>query len=705
MEIGILDQMSKIRIFFLIFIILIISACTRNEGKNIPVEDDSAINDLEFDSSQTDLRAEIIARAKLWVDAKVPYSAAKNPDWENYRTDCSGYVSYAWQLDPQLVTMQFHQVADEINVDDLLPGDILNLPLVGDFGHAMFFVRWIEKDNYHFEAYEENGGENFGYALSREYYLEERTDGLYIYSNDGYSGGPYLSMRLKDLISPEGRVLGSTDVKDGETTTNGNEIVDLSNEMGEGDYLECGGEKIQKLKDLNTALERDCIQLSALSVGPTGKHIYLGLYGNMNGNAIVDLSKDLIIPIKESFSDYSGAIWTPDEGKIAFYHQTYDNNLEVWVWEIDGKELIFSQVFPLSAPSFSVSDILCPYESSLLTWKNNLDLMVGLGLEKYEIWDVSTGMLKHEVITGYDAGSIYPFYAKSQFCHYAYKWQNGGKYFATYNSSKSEELQPADLTIWNSETAEIISHYTDSINTWSKLKWSPDGKWVVVESLDGKLLFINVENGEYFFGVFTKTMEGLEDYIWSPDQSTLAFRTNLRGIGTLVIYEISSARILQEVDFDNHIEDFEWLPNGKQIALISENDLFFWDIEKQEIVDVALLLLDDNANTQPTDHSYDDSEPYSYGITEMSFIDNGFAPRSLEMLEGQILRIINTSNNSIEIIQLIERFKEFHIVIEPQSYYDIHLVPDYDLGDFWTFKEVNSQAIGRILIYELPDPQ
>jgi hypothetical protein len=38
-------------------------------------------------------RAQILARAQTWVDAKVPYSQSAYRD--GYRTDCSGYVSMA----------------------------------------------------------------------------------------------------------------------------------------------------------------------------------------------------------------------------------------------------------------------------------------------------------------------------------------------------------------------------------------------------------------------------------------------------------------------------------------------------------------------------------------------------------------------------------------------------------------------------------
>src|SRR5262245_27255826 len=57
--------------------------------------------------------AEIMARAQQWVDDRVPYCGGVNhghdwicggtcsrpaAPWDHYRTDCSGFVSWCWQI-------------------------------------------------------------------------------------------------------------------------------------------------------------------------------------------------------------------------------------------------------------------------------------------------------------------------------------------------------------------------------------------------------------------------------------------------------------------------------------------------------------------------------------------------------------------------------------------------------------------------------
>ncbi len=104
-----------------------------------------------------------VARAKTWVDAKVPYCGgpngghdvicggtcvrtgeAENASWDPYRSDCSGFVSYAWALPaPGHVTSGFapydDSVSQVIDASDLAPGDALN-----NDQHVMLFGGWAD---------------------------------------------------------------------------------------------------------------------------------------------------------------------------------------------------------------------------------------------------------------------------------------------------------------------------------------------------------------------------------------------------------------------------------------------------------------------------------------------------------------------------------------------------------------------------------
>jgi hypothetical protein len=102
-----------------------------------------------------------VARGMLWVQAMVPYCQAANhqpdydsacsstctrpdvPDWDPYRSDCSGFVSWAWDLPaPGRVTSTFApfktDITHAIDGSELRPGDAIN-----NSDHIMLFAEWV----------------------------------------------------------------------------------------------------------------------------------------------------------------------------------------------------------------------------------------------------------------------------------------------------------------------------------------------------------------------------------------------------------------------------------------------------------------------------------------------------------------------------------------------------------------------------------
>jgi hypothetical protein len=98
-----------------------------------------------------------LKRAKAWVDKEIAYDQGRY--YDGYRQDCSGFVSMAWQLGTSAVTGTLPQYSRTLgSKDDLQPGDAINNRQAGNSGHVVLFVRWIDKAQGKFVAYEENGG-------------------------------------------------------------------------------------------------------------------------------------------------------------------------------------------------------------------------------------------------------------------------------------------------------------------------------------------------------------------------------------------------------------------------------------------------------------------------------------------------------------------------------------------------------------------
>lgn len=102
-------------------------------------------------------RAVILARAKKWVTAKVPYSMSAY--WsDGYRQDCSGFVSMAWNLGRNEWTGSLASFAVRITKNELQPGDMLlfHNPANPEKGsHVTIFGGWANAAHTQYTAYEQ----------------------------------------------------------------------------------------------------------------------------------------------------------------------------------------------------------------------------------------------------------------------------------------------------------------------------------------------------------------------------------------------------------------------------------------------------------------------------------------------------------------------------------------------------------------------
>jgi len=153
-------------------------------------------------SDPRQMGSQIVARAKIWVDNKVLYNQGAYRD--GYRTDCSGFASYAWQVkksngqsdNPDGIRLA-NDYGVNISFSSLQPGDIINNMRQGNSGHVVIFVRWITTGS-KFEAYEENA--YYGKAVGTTLTLESlKSGGATIKEYEPYAPGPYYAYRYKNI--------------------------------------------------------------------------------------------------------------------------------------------------------------------------------------------------------------------------------------------------------------------------------------------------------------------------------------------------------------------------------------------------------------------------------------------------------------------------------------------------------------------------
>lgn len=139
------------------------AGCVVDEPEVLPVTAPEDIGEITAELSAAD----VLGRARSWVSVGMPYcggtnggsdsicggkctrtGAANNPEWNPYRSDCSGLVSYSWGLPaPGLDTGSMGVIANKgtgaftrIDIAALQPGDAL---VTTSKGHTFLFAGWV----------------------------------------------------------------------------------------------------------------------------------------------------------------------------------------------------------------------------------------------------------------------------------------------------------------------------------------------------------------------------------------------------------------------------------------------------------------------------------------------------------------------------------------------------------------------------------
>ncbi|HEY6462651.1 MAG TPA: hypothetical protein VIY73_20925, partial [Polyangiaceae bacterium] len=163
-----------------------------------------------------------ISRGMQWVNAKLLYCQSangqpdgdtscsstcnreSNPQWDPYRSDCSGFISWAWGLPaPGRVTSEFAPfdttVSTAIQASDLQPGDACNKNAVG---HIVLFEYWVTPGKTAMFMEEPGCSANPPYA--HEFQSDVTLNGVNI--DIAYEGATFTAIRFNQITEspPDG---------------------------------------------------------------------------------------------------------------------------------------------------------------------------------------------------------------------------------------------------------------------------------------------------------------------------------------------------------------------------------------------------------------------------------------------------------------------------------------------------------------------
>ncbi len=177
----------------------------------------------------------IVSRGMQWVDAKLHYCQAargaydgdsacwawegsshrcdrkSDAAWNNYRSDCSGFVTWAWGLPPVgdggYVTGDFapfsSEISHSINGGALAPGDALNKT---DNEHIILFKNWSTPG--HTAVFMEEPGCSSSEPYAHEFSSHVTISGDKVYVD--YEGAWFYAVRKNGKASGSGSGSGST---------------------------------------------------------------------------------------------------------------------------------------------------------------------------------------------------------------------------------------------------------------------------------------------------------------------------------------------------------------------------------------------------------------------------------------------------------------------------------------------------------------
>ncbi len=169
-----------------------------------------------------------VSRAEDWVAVKLHYCQApnhkhdydaacsstcnrySNPQWDPYRSDCSGLVSWAWGLPaPGRVTTQFApfqtDISKAISAIDLAPGDAVN-----NSEHVMLFKKWVTKGKS--AVFIEEPGCSVSTPYAHELTSNVSLNGSSIYVS--YEGASFTAIHYKAMQPPNTAPRGYLDAAD-----------------------------------------------------------------------------------------------------------------------------------------------------------------------------------------------------------------------------------------------------------------------------------------------------------------------------------------------------------------------------------------------------------------------------------------------------------------------------------------------------------
>ena len=146
-------------------------------------------------------------------------------------------------------------------------------------------------------------------------------------------------------------------------------------------------------------------------------------------------------------------------------------------------------------------------------------------------------------------------------------WSPDGKFIA----AAGDKINGNKITVWNTQTNQLVSTNTDHKDTVTDLSWSPDSQMVASSSMDDKTIITSASTGK----IITSHTGGGGKLAWSPDGKHIATviitALNYTSDKDIEIFDTTTGQTSYTYTDhgsakDTYIYGLAWSPDGKFIA-------------------------------------------------------------------------------------------------------------------------------------------
>lgn len=139
-----------------------------------------------------------------------------------------------------------------------------------------------------------------------------------------------------------------------------------------------------------------------------------------------------------------------------------------------------------------------------------------------------------------------------------------------------------NVCLWDARTGEFLRILTTHKDA-SSIDFSSDGKTLVSVNSDANVRLWNSHTGEQLKTI--KQDRDLEKVQYSPDGRIFAC-SECYGKATVLLFDADTGELLHDLKMPGHAEwvtDFQFPPDGQTLAVKTENEIYFWDVNTGEL--------------------------------------------------------------------------------------------------------------------------